>query len=198
MHRLLLLVLVFMLTATVVQGQKLIHLKPVAGSDFLKDGHSVIYGNFVQRLGFSSGGFPQDVRLYNLDTQEYFAMRVEPIFKSARENRFCYFIKPGRYAIVSYHWTQSKWYGGKMFAEPIYKNLEASKTEALRRDGKITRDDMKLYCFQVLPASIHYAGTWHFDKELVSFSDDKANVDQNMGAKYKKLDLIAAKSTLPD
>ncbi len=196
MHKLLL--LVFVLMATVVQGQKLIHLKPVAGSDFLKEGNSVIYGNFIQRLGFSSGGFPQDIRLYNLDTQEYFAMRVKPTFKSAKENRFCYFIKPGRYAIVNYYWTQSKWYGGKMFTEPIYKNLEASKTEALRRDGNLTRADMKSYCFEVLPASIHYAGTWHFDKERVSFSDDKARIDEKVRTKYKKLDLTTAKTTLPE
>jgi hypothetical protein len=196
MHQLLL--LVFVLTATVVQGQKLTHLKPVAGSAFLREGTSVIYGNFIQRLGFSSGGFPQDVRLYNLDTQEYFAMRVKPTFKSAKENRFCYFIKPGRYAIVDYYWTQSKWYGGKMFTEPIYKNLEASKIEALRREGKITRADMKSYCFEVFPASIHYAGTWHFDKELVSFSNDRVSIDGNFRTKYKKIDFATAKITLPE
>lgn len=74
----------------------------------LQEGKSIIYGNFVQRLGFSSGGFPQEIRLINRDTKEVVSFRVKSTFKSAKENTFIYFIEPGNYAILNYCWTQSK------------------------------------------------------------------------------------------
>lgn len=41
---------------------------------------AIIYGNFIQRLGFTSGGFPQDIRLENVDTKEIYRFRVKPTF----------------------------------------------------------------------------------------------------------------------
>ncbi len=112
-----------------VLGQQVRMLEPVYRGEAPSVGKAVIYGNFIQRLGFSSGGFSQDIRLLNLNTNEIVALRVKPTFKSAKENPFCYNIDPGEYAIDNYYWTQSKWYGGTMNTEPILKNKDASGNE---------------------------------------------------------------------
>ena len=83
-------------------SQKIISLEPVKGKETIKSGESIIYGNFIQRLGFSSGGFPQDIRIVNIESNEIYAFRVKPAYKSAKENTFCSHIKPGKYYLLNY------------------------------------------------------------------------------------------------
>ncbi len=180
------------------KGQNLKTLEELNSGDTIRTGQAVIYGNFIQRLGFSSGGFPQDIRLINIDTKEILAFRVKPTFKSAKENIFIYSIEPGKYAVLNYWWTQSKWYGGKMFTEPIFKDIDASDDlEQKLKSGEIKTEELKQFIFNILDNSLNYLGTWHFDKGLVSFTDDKTQLDSTLKTKYKKLDFSTAKINLP-
>jgi hypothetical protein len=177
-----------------IQAQHIQALEELSGRDVVPADYAVFYGNFIQRLGFSSGGFPQDIRLLNLETKEVFAFRVKPTFKSAKENTFIYVIKPGTYAILNYWWTQSKWYGGKMFTEPIFKGIDATNESALKQK---TRGELIPFIFSLSANSLNYLGTWHFDTGLVSFTDDKVVMDTDMKKSYPKLDFSVAQIVLP-
>jgi len=180
-------------------GQNFKTLGEVGSGDTISTGQAIIYGNFIQRLGFSSGGFPQDIRIINLDTKEVTTFRVKPTFKSAKENTFIYFIKPGNYAILNYWWAQSKWYGGKMFTEPIFKGTDATgDLEKKIKSGQTNQDELVQFTFDIIENSLNYLGTWHFDKGLVSFTDDKIQFDNLVKSKYKKLDFSLAKTVLPN
>lgn len=181
------------------KGQKFKTLDEVNSRDTIQTGQAVIYGNFIQRLGFSSGGFPQDIRLINTDTKEVVTFTVKPTFKSAKENTFIYFIKPGNYAILSYCWTQSKWYGGKMYTEPIFKDIDTTDDlEQNIKTGKIKVEELKQFTFTITENSLNYLGTWHFDKRLVSFTEDKIQFDNLIQSKFKKIDFSTAKLNLPN
>ena len=180
------------------KGQNFTKLEEVSSGDTINNGKGIIYGNFIQRLGFSSGGFPQDIRLINLDTKEVLTFRVKPTFKSSKENTFVYYIKPGNYAILNYWWTQSKWYGGKMFTELIFKNIDATDNfENKISSGQINIDNLEQFTFSISENSLNYLGTWHFDKGLVSFSNDKTEFDNLLKNKYKKLDFSTAMTVIP-
>src|SRR5690606_6049788 len=141
------------------KGQNFTTLEEVSSGDTINNGKGIIYGNFIQRLGFSSGGFPQDIRLINLDTKEVLTFRVKPTFKSSKENTFVYYIKPGNYAILNYWWTQSKWYGGKMFTEPIFKNIDATDNfENKISSGQINIDNLDQFTFSISENSLNYLG----------------------------------------
>jgi hypothetical protein len=174
-------------------------LAELGNNESIPSGYAVIYGNFIQRLGFSSGGFPQDIRLINIETKEVLAFRVKPTFKSAKENTFCYVIKPGTYAILNYWWTQSKWYGGKMYTEPIFKGIDATDNlEQKLNSGQIKQEELVQFKFTIVENSLNYLGTWHFDKGLVSFTDDKIPFDSTLKDVYNKLDFSTAKIMLPN
>jgi len=191
--------LIFFFLVTFTKAQNLKALKAVSSEDAIPTEQAIIYGNFIQRLGFSSGGFPQDIRLINLDTKEVLAFRVKPAFKSAKENAFIYFINSGNYAILNYCWTQSKWYGGKIFTEPIFKGIDATDNlEQKIKSGQIKTEDLKQFTFTITENTVNYLGTWHFDKGLVSFTDDKTQFDIVLKDKYKKLDFSVAEIVLPN
>lgn len=181
-------------------GQEIIPLKEVKHYDSMPTaGKAIIYGNFIQRLGFSSGGFPQEIRLVNLDTKEVISFNVKPIFKSARENMFIFFIEPGEYAILNYWWTQSKWYGGKVFTEPIFKDFDAMDGwEPKTKTRNINPDELEQYKLSISANSLNYTGTWHFDKGLVSFTNEKADLDSSLKSRYTKLDFSKARLMLPN
>ena len=117
-------ILMFLVFSANAQKYKV--LNKLSYNSTVKPGTAIMYGNFIQRLGFNSGGFSQEVRIINVDTDEVYSFTVKPTLKSAKENTFIYFIKPGTYAILNYWWAQSKWYGGKVFTEPIYKGKDAT------------------------------------------------------------------------
>jgi hypothetical protein len=71
-----------------LNGQNVIALEKLKNGDSLQPGKAVIYGKFVQRLGFSSGGFTQDIYVRNTNTGQLYSIIVKPAFKSAKENEF--------------------------------------------------------------------------------------------------------------
>ena len=72
-----------------VNGQKLKWLNKLSYNSTIEPGKAIMYGNFIQRLGFSSGGFAQELQIINLDTEELYSFTVKPALKSAKEN-ICY------------------------------------------------------------------------------------------------------------
>ncbi|MFD1258802.1 hypothetical protein ACFQ3S_18485 [Mucilaginibacter terrae] len=168
----------FLLLSTFVNAQNITALKQVSGSDSISNGTCIIYGSFIQRLGFTSGGYPQDIRIENTETKEVFSFRVKPTFKSAKENTFCFSIKPGTYTILNYWFTQSKWYGGKMFTEPVINN------------------ENRPYTFTV-NKPLNYLGTWHFKTKNVSFSADKTVLDAKLKSDYNHINFETADTVLP-
>lgn len=180
-------------------AQKIIPLEPVKGNETIISGESIIYGNFIQRLGFSSGGFPQDIRIVNIETNEIYAFRVKPTYKSAKENIFCSHIKPGKYYIQNYWWTQSKWYGGKIYTEPIYKGIDATdKFNEKINSGELVTEKLERFEFEILSNTINYLGTWHFDKGFVSFTNDKVTLDPLTTSEFVNLDFKKAEINLPE
>ncbi|UYZ60954.1 energy transducer TonB [Hymenobacter latericus] len=147
----------------------------------------IVYGSCVQRLGFSSGGFGQYVRLVNLGTGKAVRLEVKPAFKSARSNSFCFAVPPGRYALHFYEYTESKWYGGETFTENLRKAANPANAVAATR-----------YVFTVAAGQVHYLGTWHFEQPgQPRFTDDKADLDARLRGTYKKLPFDAARTALP-
>lgn len=182
-----------------VKGQNSKTLSTVSYNDTIKLEQAIIYGNFIQRLGFSSGGFPQDIRIINLDSKEIFTFRVKPTLKSAKENKFIFFIAPGNYVILNYWWTESKWYGGKIFTEPIYKGIDATADlEGKIKLGQISKNELVQFKFSINEKSLNYLGTWHFDEAIVSFTDEKKQLDKSLMSRFKKLDFASAKTVLPN
>ena len=180
-------------------GQDLKALQEVGRGDTIPTDQAIIYGNFIQRLGFSSGGFPQDIRLINIDTEEVLAYRVKPTFKSAKENTFIYFIKPGNYAVLNYWWTKSKWFGGTIITEPIYKGIDSTNDlEQKINSGKLKADELQQFTFTITKNSLNYLGTWHFDQGIVSFTDDKTQFENVVKNKYTRLDFSTARLILPN
>ncbi|UKT65920.1 hypothetical protein [Pedobacter mucosus] len=180
-------------------GQNFKTLEVFRNNDTIPSGKAIFYGSFIQRLGFTSGGFPQDIRLINTDTKEVFTFRVKPAYKSTKENNFFYVIKPGNYAILHYWWTQSKWYGSKFFTEPIFKGID-SKDDLIAKlkSGKIKESDLIRYSFTITENSLNYLGTWHFDSGLVSFTNDKKDMDNKVMEKYRNINLSTATINLPN
>ncbi|WP_439881007.1 hypothetical protein ACSX1A_17900 [Pontibacter sp. MBLB2868] len=192
-----LLVIILGFITLVANGQNIKPLEAVSKQNHDNKQQAIIYGNFVQRLGFSSGGFAQDIRLINVETNEVFSLRVKPTFKSAKENSFCFYIKPGTYKILNYWWTESKWYGGKMFTEYIFKGIESSIASDKLKKGQIRQNDLEQFSFEISDSSVYYLGTWHFDKELVSFSHEKEGLDKIIQAKYPEINWEQAKVEIP-
>ncbi|PJJ59253.1 energy transducer TonB [Hymenobacter chitinivorans] len=138
----------------------------------------VIYGSCVQRLGFSSGGLGQYVRLQNLTTHKVVRILVKPVMRSRPENEFCVALPPGRAALYSYEYS----YG----VEQVRK----------LHNGPALADTR--YTFEVRPGQLHYVGTWDFRQPFQPrFQRDKATLDQLLQAANPGLPLAEALETLP-
>lgn len=180
-------------------GQGLIRLDEPKANETVPAGKAIFYGNFIQRLGFKSGGYPQDIRIVNIDTHATYTFRVKSTFKAAKENIFCYIIEPGTYAILNYWWTKSTWYGGKSYIEPIIKGIVTDeKLEERVKKGELKEEDFELYTFSVTPNSLNYLGTWDFGKSPVSFADEKSASDEKLQGRFKNLDFPNANTVLPE
>lgn len=170
--------------------QNYYQLDEVEKNDTLRKNNAIIYGDFIQRLGFSSGGFPQEIVILNIETNQLLKFNVKPTFKSRKENPFFYHIPPGSYKIINYLWTQSKWYGGKMYNEPIFKDLDTSGKNYKKKfdKGEFKESEFERFEFTVELNKVNYLGTWHFDNGLVSFSDDKKSFEIDILEKFNKID----------
>jgi hypothetical protein len=162
-----------------------------ADRGIIPDDKGIVYGSCVQRLGFSSGGFGQYVRLYNLSTGKAVRIEVKPAFKSAKQNTFCVALPPGRYALHLYEYTESKWYGGEMHVENLRKApVAAADVPAVAA----TR-----YVFTVVPRQLQYLGTWHLDQaNQPRFTNDKATTDEHLHGTFKKLPFDGARVAVPE
>ncbi|MBD2715487.1 energy transducer TonB [Microvirga sp. STR05] len=127
----------------------------------------VLYGNCIQRLGFSSGGLPQYVRVLNLTTGKFYRILVKPAMRSRSENGFCVALPPGRYALQWYEYS----YG----------------LDALRKAGQGRLTDTR-YCFTLQPGQMHYAGKWDFSQpDAPRFLNEKVQLDAHFSAETKAL-----------
>lgn len=137
----------------------------------------LIYGNCVQRLGFSSGGLLQDVQLVNLDTRKVVRVVVKPTMSSRKENEFCVALPPGRYALHTYSYS----YG----MEPLRKGQAGAITD--------TR-----YVFVVQAGLVNYVGTWDFSApQRPRFTIDQAALTDRINPIYTKLGFAEAVLAVP-
>ena len=196
-HVLIAILLIVSLGAAAQPGRR---LEKLGTNDTIPAGQAAFYGQFIQRLKkFKSGGYPQDIRLINIETNEVFVFRVKSTFKTSKENQFCYLIEPGTYAILNYWWTESKWYGGKSYMEPIYKGEDSIfETERKIKNKEQRPDELVFFKFTVAENILNYLGTWHFEDSPVFFTNDKEEIDKEMQDKYKKLDFPASHIAIPD
>jgi hypothetical protein len=149
----------------------------------------IVYGSCIQRLGFSSGGLGQYVRLVNLSTGKALRLEVKPLLRSRKENPFCYTLPPGRYALYKYEFTEGKWYGAEVHEESLGKPRVAHPDSSL----KATR-----YQFTVQPGKVHYLGTWNFEQENApAFVNDKATLDAQLAPVFKYLNFTEAVIAVP-
>lgn len=169
-----------MLMPLISFSQKVTRLVSTYKKDTVEKGQGIIYGEFIQRLGFSSGGFSQDISIQHVASGEVYSFRVKGTFKSAKENTFCYHIPAGKFIILQYFWTKSKWYGGELHFEPVYKGGSNERFE-----------------FVIEPDTLTYLGTWHFDEEMVSFKDNKTTLDGKVKGAFKNLSFDQARIELP-
>ena len=127
------------------------------------------------------------MRLINLDTGKAVRLTVKPAFRTRSENDFCFALAPGRYAIHSYEYSESKWYGLEMHLEPIRKAVPASAGVSATR-----------YVFEIKPEQVQYVGTWDFQREARPvFSNEKARLDQQLEKEYRHLNFTQASLTIP-
>ena len=149
----------------------------------------LVYGSCIQRLGFSSGGLSQHVRLVNLTTGKVLLLEVKPLLRSRRENPFCYTLPPGRYALYQYEFAESKWYGAEMHEESV------RKPQATHSGGSL---QASRYLFTVQPGKVHYVGTCHLEQENApAFTDDKATLDAQLTPIFKYLNFAEAVTAVP-
>ncbi len=160
------------------------------GSDrrILPPDRSIIYGSCIQRLGFSSGGFGQYVRLENLSTGKGVSFEVKPPMRTRPQNAFCYVLLPGRYALHTYFFTVSKWYGGEQHQEELRKaNLVGQALRATR------------YVFTVAPGQVYYVGSWDLHQENQPvFRNEKAALDAQLAPIFTHLDFSQSAVALPE
>ena len=175
----------YSLISSVAVGQKFTNLSAVMKPGKLKQGQAIIYGSFVQRLGFTSGGFGQYIFLKNVESQKIYRFSVKPTFKSAKENTFIYHVPPGTYVIHQYVWTKSKWYGGETYVEPIVKEQPADSL-------------LRYYVLNLMPDKVSYVGTWNFASEKPEFINSKHDLDERIQKKYKKLEFSASAIAIPE
>jgi hypothetical protein len=181
-------------------GQHIPSLDKVPKGAKLSNDQSIIYGDFIQRLGFSSGGYPQYIIIKNIESNMYYKFNVKTTYKSRKDNTFCYYINPGSYLIYSYHWTQSTGLGGTFYKEPIFKGIDATKYNEYEEivPYSLVESDSVRYKFEIKESSIHYLGTWKFDSGLVSFVDEKEKFDPEIETMYKKLNFNSAFNSIPE
>ena len=85
-----------------------------------------------------------------------------------------------------------------MCTEPIFKSYGFSEIEAKLKPGNLKQDAVNRFKFQIQANTLNYIGTWHFDKETVSFSDEKLNLDKKLYDKFVKLNFKNAVTQIPN
>ncbi|WGQ11686.1 hypothetical protein QG516_08485 [Pedobacter gandavensis] len=179
------------------KSQSIQRLEAVLPDDTLRAGQGVIYGCFLQRIGITGLGFPQDIRIECIETRKKFSFRVKDAFAIAKASTFLYHIPAGNYIILNYCWTQSKLLGSVIYTEPIYKGYSAMDVYNSKKFGDFFKERLQRFTFLVSAGTLNYLGTWHFDQPVVSFEEDKERIESRLTGKYRCLNFIAAKKALP-
>lgn len=184
-----LLIVLLLIISFGVTAQPARRLEKPAADGPIPVGQAAFYGEFIQRLKkFKSGGYPQDIRLINIETNEVLVFRVKSTFKTSKENQFCYLIEPGTYAILNYWWTESKWYGGRSYMEPIYKGEDSiQETERKIKSKEQRPDELVLFKFSVAENTLNYVGTWHFENSPFSSPTTRKKLTKKCRVNTKNL-----------
>lgn len=156
-------------------------------SQALPANRGVIYGSCLQRMGFSSGGIAQLVRLVNLSTGQVFRISVKPTMRSRRENPFCYALPAGRYALSQYEFNHSN----------VLLDFRAERL-LKPSPGPGPGVAASRYVFTVVPGQLHYVGTWNLANENEPiFLDEKALLDATLQVDYPAARLAEARIAIP-
>lgn len=171
-------------------------LVPQEKWDTIPRGKAVIYGNFIQGLGFKSGGASQNIHFHNTTVQKFYSMEVKGKFTSKAENPFIYVLPPGEYEIVSYNYSVSEPFGVNTYTNYTYPDPETT-TKVLPPDtAEFKSLDLPRLFFKIDNRTLNYVGSWDFRSLQITFLNEKEKLDQKFG-KYRKLDFNTAKISLP-
>lgn len=179
------------------KSQPIQRLEAVLPNDTLRAGQGVVYGCFLQRIGITGLGFPQDIRIECMETRKKFPFRVKDAFTIAKASTFLYHIPAGNYIILNYCWTQSKLLGSVIYTEPIYKGYSALDLYNSKKFDGFFKERLQRFTFLIVAGTLNYLGTWHFDQPVVSFKEDKERLECRLMRKYRHLNFIAANKALP-
>ena len=85
-----------------------------------------------------------------------------------------------------------------MHAEPIFKGIDATaRFNEKVNSGELVMDKLERFEFEIMGNTIYYLGTWHFDKGLVSFTNDKTTLDSLIQREFENIDFMKAEINLP-
>ncbi len=85
-----------------------------------------------------------------------------------------------------------------MYTEPIFKNYAFSEIETKLKSADLKEEELEHFIFSIQPNTVNYVGTWHFDKEHVSFSNEKINLDKKVSKVQTKLNFETASISIPN
>jgi len=180
------------------QAQNARFLKNVGDKESRDYKSAMIYGIFVQRLGFKSGGLPQFVKIYNIDQNKEYRLKVKDAFTSRKNTLFCAELPLGNYELRSYIYEKSKWYGGIIYEEQLYKNVDCSDSVKYKAAvDSIGLSSFKRFTFTISEVLAYYAGQWDFGTGIVSFLSDKPTADEKLKRLIHLSDGSNATSILP-
>jgi hypothetical protein len=193
------LIFFFSVLSIVVKSQQSGVLKKVYNGHTMRPNEAIVYGTFIPRLGMVHSLNFHEVRFQNVNTGEVLTLRIKPKSRKSQDEKFVLIIPPGTYTILNYMWPEKRWYGNMIYTEPVFKGINSlDNLEKKVLDGQIPIENLQQFSFTVSPKTVSYVGTWNFSSSLVSFTDDKENMDNSIKTKYKKLDLTKALTVIPD
>lgn len=134
---------------------------------------AAIYGVFVQRLGFSSGGTPQTLFIRNIETKEVVRVTVKPTWASKQKNSFSAKMKPGTYELTHYHFPEGY--------TQNWKNIYSCSTreECIKINERIKNNDttdLVRYKFTVESNKINCIGVLDFSQAIPVFRNNEDEI----------------------
>lgn len=117
---------------------------------------------------------------------------------SKKNSLFCAELPLGKYELRSYIYTQSKWYGGTVYEEQLYKNVDCSDSAKYKMMlDSIGLSSFERFTFTISEVMPYYVGQWDFSSGIVSFSSDKQTADEKLKGLIHISDGAKAISILP-
>lgn len=176
------------LSAPAFNKGSMLPLPWAADRRILPPNRGVIYGSCIQRLGSTSSGLGQYVRLANMTTGKTVSIQVKLTMRSCKESGFCYALPPGRYALYKYRYSISRWYGLEAQEEQLLKPSPAAGPAV-----SATR-----FVFTAEAGSVSCVGAWDFTQENSPvFLTDKARLDTELQPLFKNINFGGALLRVP-